>query len=102
MSLDLGPFGGPLMLTRARVEHNVLAPAATARGGGLFVEDQPLAVHATRIRHNEPDQCVGCGTAGDERSLRRPPGGHRAHGDSPLAYSATRGGVSIAPRLAIP
>jgi hypothetical protein len=82
VSPDLGPFGGPLTLTRVRVEHNILAPAATARGGGLFLEDQPLALRATRIRHNEPDQCVGCGTAG-ERSSRRPlsaPSARRVHG----------------------
>jgi len=67
VSPDLGPFGGPLTLTRVRIEHNVLAPAATAHGGGLFLQDQPLALHATRIRHNEPDQCIGCLSAPSAR-----------------------------------
>ena len=98
VSPELEPFGGSLTLTRVRVEHNTLAPAATARGGGLFVEDQPLALRAARIKHNEPDQCVGCGP-GNDRPARRP---LVSYGDSRRSYRATGGGPSTYLELKIP
>lgn len=60
---DIGPFGGLLSLVEVRIEKNRLSPTATAQGGGLFVQGQPLKLRETRIRKNTPDQCVGCATA---------------------------------------
>ena len=83
---DIGPFGGPLTLTHVRIEKNSLSPAATARGGGLFVQRQPLTLRETRIRDNAPDQCVGCPSATHTRANRQTRGskiGQHTYADAP-------------------
>jgi hypothetical protein len=59
----VGSLGAPLTLRGVHIEHNQLAPSAFAQGAGLFIQDQPLVLQRTKIRHNRPDQCIGCGAA---------------------------------------
>jgi len=94
-----GPFGGALTLTRVRVGKNRLSPEITAMGGGLFVQDQPLALRQTRIRGNDPDECVGCATATTQRAARQetsqPNGLLRTRGRS---HADVHGGLTLLPR----
>lgn len=71
---DFGPFGGPLTLVGVRIEKNHLFPKASAEGGGLFVQGQPLRLRDTRIKKNTPDQCFGCANATKIRTTGRAPG----------------------------
>jgi len=71
VSAETGPSGGPLSLTGVRITGNRLSPKATASGGGLYVDGQPLALRRVRIRGNAPDQCVGCGAADTTRAQAR-------------------------------
>lgn len=57
-----GPPGGPLTLLNSSITGNSLAGSAgaTLQGGGLYIQGQPLALTATAIAQNVPDECFGC------------------------------------------
>jgi hypothetical protein len=58
-------FGGPespLTLVATQVKDNVLVGGAgvTLEGGGIFAPGFPLTLVGSVVRHNAPDDCVGC------------------------------------------
>lgn len=60
-AIEFGPPGGPLTLTRAKVERNAVSggPGITVQGGGIFTDNVVTLVDSF-ISKNTPDQCVGC------------------------------------------
>jgi len=59
---DDGPPGGPLVLQNSNITGNVLTGGAgiTPKGGGLFIQSEPLTMTNSSITENIPDQCFGC------------------------------------------
>lgn len=57
-----GAPGGPLVLRNSTITGNTLSgnAALTLRGGGLYLQDEPLTLSNSSITHNLPDDCVGC------------------------------------------
>jgi hypothetical protein len=57
-----GPPGGPLLLQNSNLIGNVLSGGTglTLRGGGLYIESNPLTLSNSLIANNLPDQCFGC------------------------------------------
>jgi hypothetical protein len=58
-------FGGPsspLTLVDSQVKNNTLGGSAgvTLQGGGIFTPGFPTALTASTVKHNAPDDCVGC------------------------------------------
>jgi hypothetical protein len=58
-------FGGsesPLTLVDSQVKNNVLEGSAgvTLQGGGIFSLGFPLTLTSSSVKHNAPDDCVGC------------------------------------------
>ena len=58
-------FGGPsspLTLVNTQVKSNVLEGSAglTLQGGGIFTPGFPPTLTSSVVRHNAPDDCVGC------------------------------------------
>lgn len=60
-AIDFGPPGGPLTLTRSRVERNAVSggPGLTVLGGGIFTDNVVTSIDSV-VAKNAPDQCVGC------------------------------------------
>jgi hypothetical protein len=60
-TIEFGPPGGPLSLTRSTVERNAVGggPGITVQGGGIFTDNVVTLVDSV-ISKNTPDQCVGC------------------------------------------
>jgi hypothetical protein len=52
----------PVTLQHTRITGNTLtgSPAVSLQGGGLFTDGFPVTVTDSRIKNNNPDQCVGC------------------------------------------
>ena len=57
-----GPPGGPLVLQNSDVTGNVLigSVGVSVEGGGLYIQDEPLARTNSAIAQNTPDDCFGC------------------------------------------
>jgi hypothetical protein len=57
-----GPPGGPLKLLNSGVTGNALSGSSgmALQGGGLFIDNEPLALTHSFIAGNAPDQCFGC------------------------------------------
>jgi hypothetical protein len=57
-----GPPGGPLVLQNSNLIGNLLngSTGITLRGGGLYIESNPLTLINSLIANNAPDQCFGC------------------------------------------
>ena len=55
--------GGPLALLNSSVTGNAVVGTAglTVKGGGLYLQDEPLTLSNSVIAQNVPDQCFGCG-----------------------------------------
>jgi hypothetical protein len=58
-------FGGPdspLTLVDSQVKNNVLegSPGVSLQGGGIFTLGFPLTLTGGSVKHNTPDDCVGC------------------------------------------
>jgi hypothetical protein len=58
-------FGGPespLTLVGSQVKNNVLegSPGVSVQGGGIFTAGFPLTLTNSIVKHNSPDDCVGC------------------------------------------
>ncbi len=57
-----GPPGGPLVLQNSNVTGNVLTGSAgiAPKGGGLYIQNEPLTTTNSVITENIPDECFGC------------------------------------------
>jgi hypothetical protein len=60
-TIENGPSGGPLNLTRVTVTHNVASGSSglTVQGGGIFTDNVVTLVNSVMAK-NAPDQCAGC------------------------------------------
>jgi hypothetical protein len=57
-----GPPGGPLVLQNSNVTGNLLSGSAgiALKGGGLYIQSEPLTTTNSVITENIPDECFGC------------------------------------------
>jgi hypothetical protein len=57
-----GPPGGPLVLQTSNVTGNLLSGGAgiALKGGGLYIQSEPLTTTNSVITENIPDECFGC------------------------------------------
>ena len=62
MYLVIALRGGPLVLQSSNLTANALTGGAglILRGGGLYLENEPLTFANSVIANNSPDQCFGC------------------------------------------